>query len=120
MRVLKVLAVAMVVGTTAMPAQERPAGAAGVPLFDGTTLSGWNRVGDANWSVADGAIQATTGAGYVVTPRSYGDFQLTFLGGTSNAPGVVDANLEIGTFLAVNTSNSTTTLNVSGPAASRV
>jgi hypothetical protein len=47
-------------------------------LFDGTTLTGWNVVGGANWEVVDGAIQATTGAGgYLVTPASYGDFQFT-------------------------------------------
>ncbi len=62
-----------------------------------------NTAGDEN--AAAGAI--------AVFLENYGDFQLTFLGGTSNAPGVVDANLEIGTFFAVNTSNATKTLNVS-------
>ena len=28
-------------------------------LFDGTSLKGWNVVGDANWDVADGTVQAT-------------------------------------------------------------
>jgi hypothetical protein len=46
-------------------------------ILDGTTLKGWNVVGDANWSVADGAVQATTGPGFLVTPASYADFQLT-------------------------------------------
>jgi hypothetical protein len=47
-------------------------------LLDGTTLKGWNIVGDANWSIEDGAAQATSGkGGYLVTPASYGDFQLT-------------------------------------------
>ena len=47
-------------------------------LFDGKTLKGWNMVGDANWEVVDGAIQATKGAGgFLVTPASYGDFQFT-------------------------------------------
>ena len=46
-------------------------------ILDGTTLKGWNVVGDANWSVADGAVQATTGTGFLVTPASYADFQLT-------------------------------------------
>jgi hypothetical protein len=32
-------------------------------LFDGKTLQGWNQVGTANWSVVDGAIQATMGNG---------------------------------------------------------
>src|SRR5262245_60404667 len=46
-------------------------------LFDGKTLQGWNQVGTANWSVVDGAIQATMGNGYLVTPMPYGDFQIT-------------------------------------------
>jgi hypothetical protein len=47
-------------------------------LFDGTTLKGWNMVGDANWELADGAVQASRGmGGFLVTPASYGDFQLT-------------------------------------------
>ena len=47
-------------------------------LLDGTTLKGWNIVGDANWEVVDKAVQATKGtAGFLVTPVAYGDFQLT-------------------------------------------
>ena len=46
-------------------------------LFDGSTLDGWNTLGDANWELADGAVQADSGSGFLVTPESYGDFQLT-------------------------------------------
>jgi len=46
-------------------------------ILDGTTLKGWDVVGDANWSVADGAVQATTGTGFLVTPASYADYQIT-------------------------------------------
>jgi hypothetical protein len=46
-------------------------------ILDGTTLKGWDVVGDANWSVADGAVQATAGTGFLVTPASYADFQIT-------------------------------------------
>jgi hypothetical protein len=46
-------------------------------LFDGSSLKGWNLVGDANWELADGAVHATRGSGYLVTPVPYGDFQLT-------------------------------------------
>lgn len=45
-------------------------------LFDGTSLNGWNRIGDANWTLADGAVQADKGTGFLVTPASYGDFDL--------------------------------------------
>ena len=46
-------------------------------LFDGSTLDGWNVLGDANWELADGAVQADSGSGFLVTPKSYGDFVLT-------------------------------------------
>jgi hypothetical protein len=48
-----------------------------VSLFDGSTLKGWSVLGNANWTVVDGAIQATSGNGYLVTPMPYGDFQIT-------------------------------------------
>ena len=46
-------------------------------LLDGKSLKGWNVVGDANWTVADGAVQADKGSGFLVTPASYRDFQIT-------------------------------------------
>ncbi len=46
-------------------------------LFDGSSLKGWNTIGDANWEVADGTIQASKGTGFLVTPAAYGDFQIT-------------------------------------------
>jgi hypothetical protein len=52
-------------------------GGAWTMLFDGTSLNGWNVVGDANWVVADGVIQASKGTGFLVTPTAYGDFQIT-------------------------------------------
>lgn len=49
-------------------------------LFDGKNgLKGWNAVGDANWEIVDGVLQATKGsaASYMVSQESYADFQLT-------------------------------------------
>ena len=46
-------------------------------ILDGTSLNGWDVVGNANWSVADGAVQASMGTGFLVTPQSYTDFQIT-------------------------------------------
>ena len=46
-------------------------------ILDGTTLKGWDVVGNANWSVAEGAVQASSGTGFLVTPMSYTDFQIT-------------------------------------------
>lgn len=53
------------------------AGGAWTVLLDGKSLKGWNVVGDANWTVADGAVQADKGSGFLVTPASYRDFQIT-------------------------------------------
>jgi hypothetical protein len=47
-----------------------------VTLFDGTSLDGWNPIGDANWKLADGVVQADKGNGFLVSKNSYGDFQI--------------------------------------------
>jgi hypothetical protein len=46
-------------------------------LFDGTNLDSFNTIGDANWMLADGAVEANMGTGMLVTKDSYGDFELT-------------------------------------------
>jgi hypothetical protein len=48
-----------------------------VTLLDGSTLKGWNTIGNANWKVADGAIEASSGTGMLVSPVSYSNFELT-------------------------------------------
>jgi hypothetical protein len=46
-------------------------------LIDGKSLdSHWNKIGEANWKIEDGAAVATKGAGYLVSKQPYGDFQL--------------------------------------------
>lgn len=45
-------------------------------LFDGKSLENFNKVGDANWRIEDGAIVADKGTGFLVTKNSYGDFQM--------------------------------------------
>jgi len=50
--------------------------AAWTPLFNGRDLAGWQRIGDANWRVEDGAIVADRGNGFLVTPNDYRDFEL--------------------------------------------
>jgi hypothetical protein len=46
-------------------------------LFDGKNLDNFNKVGDANWRIEDGAAVADRGNGFLVTKNEYGDFQLT-------------------------------------------
>ena len=73
---------ALVLGTlvavaTLQPAVSAQAGGGWTSLFDGSSLKGWSVVGNANWQVVDGVIQANMGNGFLVTPASYTDFQIT-------------------------------------------
>jgi hypothetical protein len=47
-------------------------------LFNGSDLSGWNVVGDANWRIEERAARAdqSTAASFLVSEDSYGDFDL--------------------------------------------
>ena len=47
-------------------------------LLNGSDLSGWNVVGDANWRVEDRAARAdrSTAASFLVSEDSFGDFDL--------------------------------------------
>lgn len=47
-----------------------------ITLLDGTTLEGWNAIGDASWTLGDGFVEATSGFGYLVSPEIYRDFEL--------------------------------------------
>jgi hypothetical protein len=51
-----------------------------IVLFDGKTLDHWNRLGEANWTVADGVVQADKkvgeGSAFLVSKNSYTDFEL--------------------------------------------
>jgi hypothetical protein len=45
-------------------------------LFDGSNLDNFDIVGDANWELVDGMVQADSGSGFLLTKESFGDFQL--------------------------------------------
>ena len=47
-------------------------------LLDGSTLDGWNTLGDATWELVDDGVQGDGEPGFLVTTESYSDFQLTF------------------------------------------
>ncbi len=50
-----------------------------VAIFDGETLAGWRAIGDAVWSVEEGAIFGRVGGGgqsFLVTEETFGDFFL--------------------------------------------
>ena len=69
----------LVTGLTASGCVHRSAGQADagwIPLFDGSNLDQWNRVGNANWRLAEGTVQADKGSGFLVSKNSYTDFQI--------------------------------------------
>src|SRR5262245_42812419 len=78
-RTVSVLVVALVcfaflaVNLAGQAGKAAPAG--WTTLFDGKNLGAFNMVGDANWQLADGVVQANKGTGFLVTKESYGDFQ---------------------------------------------
>jgi hypothetical protein len=59
-------------------------------LFNGRSLEGWDRLGDANWRTEDGAIVADRGNGFLVSRDSFGDFVLRteFYADTSTNSGI--------------------------------
>ena len=72
-----VLSIAALLGVQSSPATASQPGSGWAVLLDGTSLKGWNVVGDANWTVVEGVVQADKGTGFLVTPASYRDFQIT-------------------------------------------
>jgi hypothetical protein len=75
---LRLLAlVALSLGFLSLPAritgQTAPAW---TTLLDGTTLKGWNTIGTANWTIVNNAVEANAGAGFLVTPATYSNFEL--------------------------------------------
>jgi len=74
-----ILALAVVAAgfATVRNAPEAVAQAAGwKTVLDGKSLDNFNKIGDANWRVEDGAVVADKGSGFLVTKDSYGDFEL--------------------------------------------
>lgn len=51
-------------------------GADWITLFDGKNLDNWNEIGNANWRIEDGAAVADKGNGFLVSKKSYTDFQI--------------------------------------------
>ena len=45
-------------------------------LLDGSNMDAFTPLGDANWRVVEGAVQADSGDGFLVSKASYGDFEM--------------------------------------------
>ena len=72
-----VLLIFFALATTALPVPGTAQAGGWATLFDGTSLNGWHVVGNANWQIGDGAVTATSGSGFLVTPRPYSNFELS-------------------------------------------
>ncbi|HWI13416.1 MAG TPA: DUF1080 domain-containing protein [Burkholderiales bacterium] len=70
--VLGFIAAAALAGCAHQPAS----GGGWLTLFDGSSLDAFDRVGNANWTVKDGVVQADKGVGFLVTKARYADFQV--------------------------------------------
>jgi hypothetical protein len=73
----------MFMGLTAFWQSQQASGQADagwVTLFDGKNLDNWNPIGDANWKIVDGVVQADKKTGepgaFLVSKSSYKDFQI--------------------------------------------
>jgi len=67
------------IGITAFSYSQRAAGQADagwVTLFDGKNLDNWSAIGDANWRIADGVVEADKGNGFLVSKTAYTDYQI--------------------------------------------
>jgi hypothetical protein len=69
----------LLAGVAAFPLAHQASGqtdAGWVTLFDGKNLDNFNKVGNANWRIEDGAVVADKGNGFLVTKNTYTDYQI--------------------------------------------
>ena len=77
-RSILAIATLILIGLTGTSSSTEQSNDSWLTLLDGTTLDGWNTLGDATWELVDGAVQGDGEPGFLVTAESYSDFQLTF------------------------------------------
>jgi uncharacterized protein YceK len=63
-------------GCQSMPTATAPTEAGWETLVGGAHLNEWNAIGNANWRVQRGVLQAEIGTGFLVSKKSYKDFQI--------------------------------------------
>lgn len=79
MKSLSGITMVLVIAFTLAGCATRPQSEGWVTLFDGTSLDNWNRLGEANWQLTEGAVMADRGGrtpSYLVSKNSYADFEL--------------------------------------------
>ena len=75
-RVLVSTMAVCVLAIGAVSGQGSPQAGGWITLFDGKSLTHFNVVGDANWTLANGIVEANKGAGHLVTKETYTDFEI--------------------------------------------
>ena len=74
MKRLSVMTLGMlVIGLTVSGRSQEMSGQADagwITLFDGSNLDNWNPIGNANWTLVDGVVQADKGSGHLVSKNS--------------------------------------------------
>ena len=76
-RSILAIATLILIGLTGTSSSTEQSNDSWLTLLDGTTLDGWNTLGDATWELVDGAVQGDGEPGFLVTSDSYDNFQLT-------------------------------------------
>jgi hypothetical protein len=61
---------------TSMPTATAPSDAGWETLVGGAHMNEWNVIGNANWRMHRGILQAELGSGFLVSKKSYKDFQI--------------------------------------------
>jgi hypothetical protein len=65
----------MLLQFSSLAAQTAPKGK-WTTIFNGKSLNGWHPIGNANWMLGKGVVQADKGVGFLVSDQKYADFQL--------------------------------------------
>jgi Domain of Unknown Function (DUF1080) len=74
-------------------------------LLDGNQgLDNWTPIGNANWRFVDSILQADQGTGFLISKKSYGDFQI-------RAEFWADADANSGIFIRLSDANTVTAAN---------
>jgi hypothetical protein len=75
---LRSISLALLLTGSAMLIQAHQASgqSAWITLFDGKDLNNFTQIGNANWKLVDGAVEADMGNGFLITKDSFADFQL--------------------------------------------
>jgi hypothetical protein len=78
-RLSYVLIALLAIGATFVRSSQDAVGqtdAGWITLFDGSNLDHWTTIGNANWKLADGSVQADKGEGFLVSKNTYTDFEI--------------------------------------------